>query len=140
MDFTVTADHRVKIKESEKIDNYLDLAGELRKLWNMKVTMIRIVIGAFRTVSKGWEMGLEELENGRRTETIQTTALLRSVRILRIVRKTWGDLLPLRLQTIHYHWCEKLAWDNRNDNTKERKEKKKENTSKKLLMTTRNRK
>ena len=27
MDFTVPADHRVKLKESEKKDKYLDLAG-----------------------------------------------------------------------------------------------------------------
>ena len=32
VDFAVQADHRVKMKESEKIDKYLDLARELRKL------------------------------------------------------------------------------------------------------------
>ena len=31
MDFAVPADHRVKIKESEKRDKYLDLTGELKK-------------------------------------------------------------------------------------------------------------
>ena len=30
VDFTVTADHRVKLKESEKKDKYLDLARELK--------------------------------------------------------------------------------------------------------------
>ena len=30
VDFAVPADHRVKIKESEKIDGYLDLAWELK--------------------------------------------------------------------------------------------------------------
>ena len=34
---TIPADHRVKIKEKEKIDKYLDLARELTKLFNMKV-------------------------------------------------------------------------------------------------------
>ena len=38
VDFTVPADHRVKLKESEKKDKYLDLAREIIKLWNMKVT------------------------------------------------------------------------------------------------------
>ena len=42
-----------KLKECEKRDKYLDLAGELKKLWNMKVTIIPIVIGAFGTVTKG---------------------------------------------------------------------------------------
>ena len=53
MDFAVPADHRVKLKENEKKDKYLDLAKELKKLWNMKVTVIPIVIGALGTVTKG---------------------------------------------------------------------------------------
>ena len=34
-----------KLKEWEKKGKYLDLARELKKLWNMKVTIIPIVIG-----------------------------------------------------------------------------------------------
>ena len=34
VDFAVLADHRMKIKENEKTDKYLDLARELEKLWN----------------------------------------------------------------------------------------------------------
>ena len=44
-------DHRVKFKECEKKDKYLDLAMELKKLWNMKVTFMPIVIGAFGTTT-----------------------------------------------------------------------------------------
>ena len=40
VDFAVSADHRVKLKEREKKDEYLDLAWELKKLRNMKVTVI----------------------------------------------------------------------------------------------------
>ena len=76
VDFAFPADHRIKLKESEKKDKYLDLAGELKKLWNMKVTIIPIVIGAFGTVTKGLLKGLEDLEVGGRMETIKTTALL----------------------------------------------------------------
>ena len=45
VDFAVLADHRVKLKESEKRDKYLDLARELKKLYHMKVAVIPIVIG-----------------------------------------------------------------------------------------------
>ena len=38
-------------KEFEKKDKYLDLARELKKLRNMQVTVIPIVVGAFRTVT-----------------------------------------------------------------------------------------
>ena len=39
VDFAVPVDYRVKLKESEKKNKYLDLARELKKkqLWNMKV-------------------------------------------------------------------------------------------------------
>ena len=88
VDFAVPADHRIKLKESEKKDKYLELARELKKLWNMQVTIIPIVIGAFGTVTKGLLKGLEELVVGGRVETIQTTALLRTARILRRVLET----------------------------------------------------
>ena len=45
MDFVVPEDHKVKLKENKQKDKYLDLDGELKKLWNMKVTVIPIVIG-----------------------------------------------------------------------------------------------
>ena len=63
-------DHRIKLKEYEKKDKYLDLARELKKLGNMQVTIILIVIGAFGTVTKGLLKGLEDLEVGGRVETI----------------------------------------------------------------------
>ena len=98
VDFAVPADHRVKFKESEKKDKYLDLARELKKLWNMKVMYIPIVIGTLGTVTKGLLKGLDDLEIRGWVETIQTTTLLRSATILRRVLETWGDLLSLKLQ------------------------------------------
>ena len=64
-------------------DKYLDLARELKKLWNIKVTILSIVIDAFGTVTKGLLKGLGGLgswwtsedhpnysiiENGQNTE------------------------------------------------------------------------
>ena len=70
-DFAIPADNRLKLKECEKKDKYLDLARELKKLWNMKVTIIPIVIAAFGTVTKGLLKGLEDLEVGGRVETFK---------------------------------------------------------------------
>ena len=92
MDFAVSDDHRIKLKESEKKDKYLDLARELKKLWNMKVTIIPIVIGAFGIVTKGLLKRLEDLEVGRRVETIQTTALFENGQN---TEKSPGDLRRL---------------------------------------------
>ena len=98
MDFAVPADHRIKLKECEKKNKYVDLARELKKLWNMKVTIVPIVISAFGTITKGLLKGLEDLEVGGRVETIQMTVLLRTARILRRALEAWGDLLSLKLQ------------------------------------------
>ena len=88
VDFVVPVDHRINLKQCAKKDKYLDLARELKKLWNMKVTIVPIVIGALGTITKGLLKDLEDLEVGRRVETIQMTVLLRTARILRRVLET----------------------------------------------------
>ena len=84
----VPAEHRIKLKEHEKRYKYLDLVREFKKIWNMKMTVIPIVIGALETIPKGLVKGLEDSEIRRRVETIQTITLLRSDRIQRKVRET----------------------------------------------------
>ena len=64
MEFAIPVNHRVKLKESEKRDKYLDLARE------------------------GSVQGLEDFEIRGILETIQITALLRSAKILRRVLET----------------------------------------------------
>ena len=65
---------RENLPNSEKRDKYVDLAGELKKkLWNMKVTVIPIVICVNGTFTKGLVLGLEDLKIRRLVETIQTT-------------------------------------------------------------------
>ena len=70
MDFAVPADHEVKLKESEKKDKYLDLPRELKKLGNIKLTFIPIVISALGTVTKGLINGMEDWEIKIQVETI----------------------------------------------------------------------
>ena len=53
VDFAVPADHRINLKEYEKKDKYLGLTRESKKLWNMKVTIVPIAIGALGTITKG---------------------------------------------------------------------------------------
>ena len=89
MDFAVPADHKVKLKESEKKDKYHVLDREVKKQWNMKLTIMPIVIAAFGTVTEGLVKGLEDIEVRGRAGTIKETALLRSAKILRRLLKTW---------------------------------------------------
>ena len=65
MDFAVPVDHRVKIKENEKKDKYLDLVRKFKKLWNIKLTVISIVIGALGTIPKVLVKGVGRVRNRR---------------------------------------------------------------------------
>ena len=100
---------RGNMRESEITDRYLDHTWEQRHLWNMSViSIVRLTLG---TILNDLERCLEELETGRRIETIQITALLRLARILRRILETGRDLFLLSLQykTISNRWCENLA-------------------------------
>ena len=89
VDFAIPADHRKKtLQGCEKKDKYHGFDREWKKLWNTKVTIVPIVIGATGTVTKGLLKGMEDLEVGGRGKTIQTTTLLRTARILRRVLET----------------------------------------------------
>ena len=77
VDLAVSADYRVKSKESEKRDKYLDLASEAKNVWNKIMTQIRIVNGARGTIPKGLVKRLEDFKIRGQVKIIQTTALLR---------------------------------------------------------------
>ena len=51
MDFVIPADHRVKLKESEKRDKYEDFAREIQ---TMNVTVKPIVIGFLGPIGEDW--------------------------------------------------------------------------------------
>ena len=52
VNLAVQVDYRVKTKESEMRDKYLDLDREQRKLWSMTVTVIPNANSKLGTVSK----------------------------------------------------------------------------------------
>ena len=89
MDFAIPADHRVKVKEREKRDKYLDLARELKKK-----TMEQEDVGdtscnwCSRNNLKRIGKGTGKLGNKRTSRDHPITALLRSTRISRRVLET----------------------------------------------------
>ena len=58
----------MKIIGSEKIEKYLDLAGDKEKLWNMRLTMIPIVIVALETNPQKLGKGTESVGNQRKNQ------------------------------------------------------------------------
>ena len=69
-DIAIPAHHRGKLKVSKKRVKYLDLAREIKKLGNMKMTVIPSVIVVLGTVSKGLVLGQEYFETKGWVETI----------------------------------------------------------------------
>ena len=78
------------VNNNNSMNNIRDLAREVKKLWNMNVMVIRIVISALGTVSKCLVRGMEELDIGGCVETIKS--LLRCAILLRRILKNWGNL------------------------------------------------
>ena len=97
MDFAVPVDHRVKLNESEKRDKYLDFAWKLKKLWNMKVISYTNCYWCswYSHQKTGTKTG--GLENKGTGGHLQTTAKLRSGKILRGAIGTSGDLQSFKV-------------------------------------------
>jgi len=62
VDFAVPADHRIEQSQQRKIE---DLKRELQKIWNMKISVMLIVIGALGTIPKS----LESLPNKKNLQS-----------------------------------------------------------------------
>ena len=104
IDCAVPATNRIKLKEYEKKDKYLDPARELKKLWNMKVTIIPIVIGAFGTVTKGLLKGPD------RDKTINHIIS----ECNKLAKKEYKTIHDWVEKVIRWELCKKLKFDHTN--------------------------
>ena len=105
MNFAISADFNGKLMKAKNWAN-------LWTLWNMKMTVIPIVVGGIGTIPMNQDERLGELEIRERTEIIDTTALQKLALLLRRVLEIWRDLLILRFQ---WNWpvracVKKLIW------------------------------
>ena len=83
IDFANPGDQNIAIKEQEKIDKYQDLKIELQKVWNVKVVVIPVVIGALGTMLKNYY--INQIDNPVDIISIQKTAILGTAYILQRV-------------------------------------------------------
>ena len=81
-DFAIPYDTRVDDKEVEKIEKYLDLARELKKLWNMKMTVVPLVVGALGTPAKALEKRLKTIGIETKITELQKAIMIHTSRIL----------------------------------------------------------
>ena len=75
---------RVREKEQEKIERYLELKREIKRMWDIRsIKIIPVVVETLGSTSKKLKKYIEELEVAISTALPQKTALLGTARILR---------------------------------------------------------
>ena len=82
IDFAISYDTRVDDREVEKIEKYLDLARELNKVWNMKVTVIPLVARALCITAKALEKRLKNIGIETKITELLKTVLIHTSGIL----------------------------------------------------------
>jgi len=70
-------------KEIEKIEKYQDLVRELKTLWEKKIVVIPIVIGALGTTSKALPKRLKDIGIKTNIGKMQKIVILYTARVLR---------------------------------------------------------
>ena len=84
IDVACPFDTRVKQKEKEKIDAYLDLKREMAKIWKCKkVEIVPIVIGTLGTVPKGFKEWTKKIDVCEQIELMQKACVLGTAKIIR---------------------------------------------------------
>ena len=76
IDFAVPFDSKVAEKEGEKIEKYQDLAQEVKRIWNMKVKVIPLVIDPLETTPPLLPKRLKKIGIGPRNTELQKTIIL----------------------------------------------------------------
>ena len=99
---------------SDDMNKYLNLAWELKRLWNMKVTVIVIAVSLHGIVLKSLENRLGELEFRSRIGGPLDRNTVKIARIFRKVLETRSNLLSLRVQW-KTTWYEELALSENNN-------------------------
>ena len=76
INFAISYDGGVDNKELEKTEHYQDLAWELRKIWNMKVKVIPLIIGALGKTPIKLRNWLTEIGTKTQITELQKAVLL----------------------------------------------------------------
>ena len=78
INIAVPGDSRVASKENEKVQKYQDLSRELRKLWQVKVKVAPVIVGALGTIPKALEKHLKKIGTSVGVVLLQNAALLKT--------------------------------------------------------------
>ena len=83
IDFVISGDQNIAIKEQKKSDKYHSLRIELQKVWNVKVAVIPVVIGALATMSMKIHHYIKQIDIPADIISIQKIDIVGTAYILR---------------------------------------------------------
>jgi hypothetical protein len=85
IDVAIPADRNVVQKEAENKLKYKSLYREIQRMWNLKCTIIPVIIGAIRIVTRSLRKNLESVPRKHSIDSLQKTAILGTSHIIRKV-------------------------------------------------------
>jgi hypothetical protein len=81
----IPSDRNVVRKEAEKKSKYKSLCIEIQRMWNLKCTIITVIIGATGIVTRSLRKNLEAAPGKHSIVSLQKTAILGTIHIARKV-------------------------------------------------------
>ena len=81
----IPADRNVVQKEAEKKLKYKSLCIEIQRMWNLKCTIVPVIIGANGIVTRSLRKNLETVPGKHSIDSLQKTAILGTSHIIRKV-------------------------------------------------------
>jgi len=85
IDVAISGDRNMIKKEAKKILKYKDLTIEIQHMWNVKTTMIPVIIGATGTNSNAFRKYVSNIPGNHEVKELQKTAILGTAHILQKV-------------------------------------------------------
>jgi len=85
IDVAIPADRNVVQKEAEKKFQYKSLCIQIQRMWNMKCTIVSVIIGATGIVMRSLRKNLEAVPGKYSIDSLQKTAILGTSHIIRKV-------------------------------------------------------
>ena len=82
IDVAISGERNVIKKEAEKILKYKDLTIEIQRMWNVKTSLIPVIIGATGTISNSFRKYIRNIPGNHEVEELQKTAILGTAHIL----------------------------------------------------------
>jgi len=85
IDVAITADRNVVQREAVKKLKYKSLCTEILRVWNLKCTIVPVIIGATGIVTRNLRKNVESVAGKHSIDSLQKTAILGTAHIIRKV-------------------------------------------------------